>query len=448
MSAGRMLLYAVCAILGAGALLGLLALALSSGVYTANAPHQPEEPALPPEARPPVNAEPLHEKWKKAVEICQQRVQNDPQNHLEKRALGQAYMALARATGDQLLYSDAEPMLRSSLEIMPRQNAEAQSALATCLLMQHRFKEALEFVEKCEAQTPDDHLFTALRGDALLGLGRYEDAEIAFNDYSRQAAGPHSKARLARICVLRGNLERARKLMLEVKHELGDAEYESQAWVRVQLGLIELNTGGLEAARAAFASALKWAPNWPTALQFLARCEEVAGEFNKAREHLNAAAEVSRTPETLLPLSRIEKALGNFARGELLRNEAMRRFQAQLKIGETSRLRNHATALLQFNEKPEFALELAAQDVAARDDIFSWAVLAWARSANGMHATALEALGKALRLDTPDACLWLLAARVYGLAGETGKAEAARARAQNINPLVKGHEDEWLNAWR
>jgi tetratricopeptide (TPR) repeat protein len=448
MSAGRILLYTVCSIIGFGVLMVLLALALSSGAFVGNSSHATNEASEPPEAKPPADPERLHEKWKKAVAIYQQRVQNDPQSHLDKNALAQAYMALARATGDHALFSDAEPMLRRSLEIMPRQNIEAQSALATCLLMMHRFTEALAFIEKAETETPGERLFSALRGDALLGLGRYDDAEEAFNIYAKQSPGPHAKARLARICELRGNLARARKLMLEVRVELGDWEIESQAWVRVQLGLIDLNEGRLEQARKEFADALLWTPDWPTALQFLARCEEIAGEFESARKHLNTAAEVSRTPETILPLARVEKALGNSNRGELLRAEAMRHFQVHLGMGETSHLRNHATALLQFKEKPELALELAAQDVAARDDIFSWAVLAWARSANGLHAAALEALGKALRLDTPDACLWLLAAHVYEAAGEAKKAEAAVARARAINPLVKGHEAEWLNAWR
>ncbi len=448
MSVGRIMLYSVCAIIGFGALMGLLALALSSGTFTGNFNHAANSSDDSPESKPPTDPEPLHEKWKKAVAIYQQRVQNDPQSHIEKRNLGQAYMALARATGDHVLYGDAEPMLRSSLEIMPLANTEAQSALATCLLMQHRFKEALEFIEKAAAQSPTATLFIALRGDALLGLGRYNDAEAAFAAYAKLAPGAHSKARLARICELRGNLPRARRLMLEVRAELSDWEFESQAWVRVQLGLIDLNEGRLEIARKEFAAALHWTPNWPTALQFLARCEEIAGEFDKAREHLNAAAEVSRTPETLLPLARVEKALGNANRGELLHGEAMRHFQKHLSMGETSHLRNHATALLQFKEKPEFALELAAQDAAARDDIFSWTVLAWARSANGLHAAALEAMQKALRLDTPDACLWLVAARVYEAAGEARRAQAALARAHEINPLVKGHETEWLNAWR
>jgi cytochrome c-type biogenesis protein CcmH/NrfG len=103
---------------------------------------------------------------------------------------------------------------------------------------------------------------------------------------------------------------------------------------------------------------------------------------------------------------------------------------------------------LQSKEKPEFALELAAQDVAARDDIFSWAVLAWARAQNGLKVPALEALAKALRLDTPDASLWLLAERVYAASDEPKKAEAALGRAREINSLVKGHEAEWLYAWR
>jgi len=63
-------------------------------------------------------------------------------------------------------------------------------------------------------------VFTALRGDALLGLGRYDEAETAFNEYGKQAPGAHAKAEHVRLA---RSVFEAVGLVEEVPERLMDA---------------------------------------------------------------------------------------------------------------------------------------------------------------------------------------------------------------------------------
>lgn len=429
-------------------MLAVLALALSSGAFVANEDKHPAvntEPPLRP--KPPRGAKPLHELRQQTVATWQKRLQEEPENPRAWAELGQAYMSLARANGERNLYADAEPALRRALELSAAPDSFTRRALATCLLLQLRLKEAADFIDQSARLLPKDGAFLALQGDLFLAEGRYEEAAKQFARYEKTEGGSHASARLAHLEMLHGNWVRARELLQACTGE-PVIDPESPAWLCVQLGLIDLNTGNLQSARQLFGEALQWAPQWPYALLPLARCEELLGDLSAARGCLNEAHKVSRTAEVMLPLARVEGALGNANRAALLHNEALRLLQVRLTMDDKAALRPFALALLHAGAKPEAALEYAAQDVALREDIYSCAVLAWARSANGLHKEALEALARALRLNTRDATLWLAAERVYRAAGEGAKADEALKRAHEINPFTKGREAQWLAGWR
>lgn len=448
MPAPRTIALWVASVTGSALLFALLALALSSGAFVAHvAPEPADKPVSKARPQPPGGARALHIARKQVIENCQVRAQNTPDDPRAWALLGAAYLDLARATGDRNLYADAEPALRRALELSEAPDALARESLATCLLLQLRLKEAAEFIDESIKLLPQHAAFTALKGDVFLALGQYEEAAQQYAHYGARESGDRCTVRLAHLEIVRGDPARARA-MLEATANAHVVDAESPAWLCVQLGLIDLNAGNLSNARAEFSEALQWAPLWHSALLPLARCEELMGDLEAARLHLNDAHSVSRTPVVMLALARVEGALGNYNRAALLHSEALRLLQVRLTLDDAAALRPFALALLHAGAKPEAALEYAAQDVALREDIYSCAVLAWARSANGLHKEALEALARALRLNTRDATLWLAAERVYRSAGEGAKADEALRRAHEINPFTKGRESQWLAGWR
>ncbi len=398
-------------------------------------------------ARPPAQALALHVKWTKHIEVYSRRVRVDAGNHNDWRMLAESQMALARATGEHSHFSEAEDSLKRALAVMPAANSTAKTNMAGCLIAQHKFEAARKYVKEVAASEPEEKSWDALLGDAALGLGNYDGAEALFNSFARLCPGPAAWTRQGHIAELRGNRKAARELLTQAQVEMGEWEIEAQAWVRVQIGLLDFGEGNLKLARSSFEDAMLWAPDYYIALQFLAQCAVLEGDPNNARALLERAAAVSRVPETLLPLARVEETLGNKAAAELLRHEALQHFKAHIGAGDQSHLRAYALALLEQNVKPTDALELARRDALARDDIDTQAAFALALSANGRNGEALAALKRALRLNTTDASLWLVAQRVYLASGLVESANAALARAHELNPLTAGRE-RWFLANR
>ena len=114
----------------------------------------------------------------KTVEFWERREKKDPQGAIARSNLAGAYLARQRETG---LIEDAvraERAARASLEIRPSSNVAALNKLATALLTQHRFPEALLVADQALAR---DLEAQRLRADILLEMGDYEAARRALS---------------------------------------------------------------------------------------------------------------------------------------------------------------------------------------------------------------------------------------------------------------------------
>ena len=86
------------------------------------------------------------------------------------------------------------------------------------------------------------------------------------------------------------------------------------------------------------------------------------------------------------------------------------------------------------------ALLLAGAEIEIRKDVNGYDALAWALYRNGRHAEALNAVGQALRLGTPDASFHYHAGLIYQALGRRAEAAAALELALRINPYFSlGH---------
>src|SRR5689334_10658802 len=84
----------------------------------------------------------------KLVAFHAARVRRDPEGAIGYALLAGAYLQRGRETGDVADAVKAEQAARRSLKIRERGNAQALSLLASSLLTQHRFREALAAAEK------------------------------------------------------------------------------------------------------------------------------------------------------------------------------------------------------------------------------------------------------------------------------------------------------------
>ena len=109
------------------------------------------------------------------IAYYQQQVAAHPKHYPAYARLGSAWLDKARQTYDPTALAEARTALKQSLAIQP--NYEALHGLAAAANYSHRFAEALEWCRQAAATAPQDKSVVAMQVEALLGLGRLDEAQ-------------------------------------------------------------------------------------------------------------------------------------------------------------------------------------------------------------------------------------------------------------------------------
>jgi tetratricopeptide (TPR) repeat protein len=238
----------------------------------------------------------------------QRAVRAAPASAIVYAGLGEAYLVRARENGDPGLYSRAQRAFDAALR---RDPAELGAVIGAGSLagLRHDFAEQLRLGRRAVALAPGLARPYTVVADAQIELGRYGAAASTIQriiDIKPSLAG---YARASYYRELSGDLAGAVSAMRLAVSAGGSPE--SAAYVRVLLGDLELQRGRVEAARLAYASALRTLPEYPAGLVGLARADAAGGSLEAAAARLRRAAARLPLPRTLTLLAEVEGALSN-----------------------------------------------------------------------------------------------------------------------------------------
>jgi len=338
------------------------------------------------------------------VRVTQAKLKLAPTDASAAVRLADALMRQARVLGNPGLVIQAERTLRSVL-LADVDRYDARRMLATVLLSQHRFREAIREAERCQQMKPDDSWPDGVIGDAHLELGEYEAAFDAFGRMEHRRPDAASYARVAYARELQGDLDAAIRLMTMALDATGPNDPESQAWHHAQLGHLQIARGRLTDAAREFDHAQFIFADHPFALEGLARVADAQGRHADAltiTERLNALAP---TPAMLAFAADQLRALGRA--DEAARRDQLAEAAWRTDAPDPARL---ALFLATRGEKPgeepgkkiDEAVRLAETAARDRDDIFTNDALAWAYFRAGRIEDAARASARALRTGTQD----------------------------------------------
>jgi tetratricopeptide (TPR) repeat protein len=368
----------------------------------------------------------------RAIERFEERVNRNPLSAPNYTILGQLYLRRARETGDVANYPRAERALRRALELKP-DYPTAQTLLASVLMAQHRFTEALALVEDAYAKNPKDLSAFAIMGDAHLELGHYAEADKLYRELARQDANAPVLVRLAHLEELNGRQDEAQQTMqraADMAMESGMTA-EEKAWYRVRLGHLFLDRGQIDAAAGHCEAALVLAGHSAVAVAGLGEVRAAQGRYDEAIELYQRAVQIQVEPSFLIMLGDLHARTG-----------ALKRAQDYYEQAET--LAKHSTihqayrrelSLLYANHdwKPTEALALAQADLDTRRDIYAYDTLAWALYKNNQPGEAAAAMIEAMKLGTQDARLYYHAGAIYSRLGQPETARRYLEQALRIN---------------
>ena len=146
--------------------------------------------------------------------------------------------------------------------------------------------------------------------DALIELGRYEDASDAVDRLVEQSADLTSLARLSYVRELHGDLPGALEAMQAAATSPGLAP-ENTAFALALVGQLEQQDGQPDAARDAYDAALRLIPQHAPSIAGLGRLAIAAGDLSAAQAQFERAIEILPLPEYVIALGETLEAAGN-----------------------------------------------------------------------------------------------------------------------------------------
>ncbi|MFL6020977.1 MAG: tetratricopeptide repeat protein [Gaiellaceae bacterium] len=311
---------------------------------------------------------------------------------------GNAFAQHARETGDATYYAKAEGAYRQASELAPN-DLPATIGLGAVALSRHEFRHALALGRRAVRLSPSTARGYGVVGDALLELGRYEEAFETFNRMVTLKPSVGSYARISYARELLGDIDGAAEAM-SYAIDAAAGEPEALAWSHTQLGKLlwaHRRPGAFREYRAALAVQ----PRYVYALEALAAVETARGDARRGIELARRAADG-------LPLPQFVATLGDLLHRAGRDGAARRQYRLVAAIARLQRSNGVKVELeeaafdLDHGINVRRALDLARAGRAARPSIDGDDILAWALVRNGRCGEALHYSNRALRLGTLD----------------------------------------------
>lgn len=365
------------------------------------------------------------------ISRLQAYLQANPEATAAYAELGLAYLQRVRETGDVAYYGLAEQAMSEALAREPKQlNALiGQGALA---LAQHRFQQALEWGEQAQAVNPFRAEVLGIMTDALVELGRYDEAVEMAQEMVDLRPDLASYSRVAYLRELHGDTAGAIAAM-HAAVDAGQPGSEGTSWTQVELGHLFFNSGDLEQAEENYRQALRLRPEYPFALGGLARVQAARGNYEAAIDLYKLLLMRLPLPEFAIRLGELYEAAGQIPLAQE-QYELVRLIQ-QLNAGAGMDV-DLELALFEADHgaNPAAALQMAREALDRRPSVVAADVLAWSLYRNGEYEAAWEYSQQALRLGTRDANFHYHAGMIAYALGDEQAARQHLSETLAINP--------------
>lgn len=342
------------------------------------------------------------------------------------------YTERARLTGNYDDYGRAE-------DLVERLRARFGATDAICMARAklhytlHRIAMAKQVLDGCPrlAGTAED---LAMRADIAFYSGRYKDAGIIYRALVNQVGTTPTYIQLALYSAKTGAPGEAMAFMEAAEARYHGASPIQESWFALQRGLIELDRGRYDEARALFALAEERLPGYWLNEEHFAEATRLKGDTAAAKQIYERVVEKTGAPEYLDALGVIEAEAGNgpaakrlLGRAEAIYTERAKRFPEAIA--------GHALEhYLKDAPQPVEALSLAEANFKTRPYGDAAIALAKAYLLNTRPKESQRLLEREIAQgwDTAEA-YWILSLAADS-AGDSARAKTASLAANHRNP--------------
>jgi tetratricopeptide (TPR) repeat protein len=366
----------------------------------------------------------------RAVISAERALASRPDDPRALADLALAYLQRVRETADPAYYAKADDLVRRATS-RDAGDPAVRIAAAGLALGRHEFASALEHARSAAVRAPKAPIVHAAIVDALVELGRYDEAVAAAQVLVDLRPDLASLSRVSYLRELHGDLEGAIDAMRRAV-AAGAPHGEATAWTDVQLGHLLFTAGDLAAAERAYESALTRVDAYPYALAGIARVRVAQGELAAAASLYERVARTLPLAEHFAALGDLSSLIGDTRRAE----EQYALVEATQRLFAGSGVRTDVDLALfdlDHGRGAERALAAARAEYAVRPSIHVAGALAWAEHHAGDRTSAARHIDEALRLGTKDALMLYRGAVIAADAGDGAHAADLLARARALD---------------
>ncbi|MFD0314019.1 tetratricopeptide repeat protein [Streptomyces flavalbus] len=343
--------------------------------------------------------------------------------------LGLAYVEQARTDGDPARYPRARRALDRSLELRPG-NDQALAGHAALAAARHDFTGALRYADRALEQNPYSERALATRIDALVELGRYDDASEAADTADDRRPGIPVFTRYAYVRELRGDVDTARRVL---EQALGAATAPGDiAYVATALGQLAYHQGDYGTALGHYARALAADDGYLPALEGRARAQAADGDRAAAVKGLERVVARAPLPGPLVALGELYEAGGDRARARE-QYALVEAWTALARAGGVNADLDTALAAADHGDA-RAALRAARAEWHRRHTVHTADALAWALHRTGHDAEALRYARAATATGYRNAAFLYHRGLIEHSLGHRDQAHASLTAALTLNP--------------
>jgi tetratricopeptide (TPR) repeat protein len=419
-----------------------LGIGISIAAHTVNSLPRPNSAWQYRFARPEVGS--VTKTIQQEIAFHQQRIQQQPTAGLERAALAQNYLKMAKATGESSWYLLAQQTAQQSLVQLPVHNYGATIVLAKVAGAKHDFAQSLALLKQLPPQAEALSLLTTTH----LALGDVTTARKTADMLVQRMPTLSNFALKALVEVVQGEDSAALQDFQAAIAAEEPEEAGSSAWVRTLLGRFYYKRGQLQQAEELYQSALQILPKYPPALLNLAELSvrqwQADPTQTKYQQRANELYDRFFLTYQQAPTVYDHVALRGLARVQQLQGNTSQAEQAWVQAG--SRLRSDLTGfghrrelarlLLERGQGKDLseALTLMQAEIKLRQDPETWDTLAAVYLKMGQLPAAQQAMQAALKSGIKDPGLFDRAAVIAQASGQLAQAQMYRDRVKSIDP--------------
>jgi tetratricopeptide (TPR) repeat protein len=329
------------------------------------------------------------------IAAAQLQIDRDPQKSQAYDEMAIALIRRAHETADPRFLKDADAALTQGLKLDPA-DFQLQKNQVALMLGRHEFVQARERAMALNRKTPDDVMTYGYIAEADIALGNYAEAET--NAQWMMDMRPNNTPALlvgAKLRMSCGDAHGAIEFLNRAYSQTSPAEVGDLAWIANQIASIQIESGQTDAAEQTLAGAEQLFPQFPNTIENLARVRIAQNRAGDAVQLLKQATSIDHDPHVLYELAKAQEAEGE-TRETLATYAEFKQLNSVPGIAtEESKL----DLILMYAESPNtapIALQLAQEEIRARQDVWTLDAYAWALYANAMFQEADAAVQKAI----------------------------------------------------